>query len=607
MRAGWGYLVEPSEVPDSVVADMMAGAVDRETLTSLWSDFITPQSTPGDTLKDFHTPGYTPPEILPKTVSFSGDGMEGADYTILSQLGEGGMGVVFEARQNNLDRTVALKMIRPERADEPLARACFFYEAVITAGLEHPGIVPVLEFGRAQDGRDFYVMKKATGVPWSRGIRQKTLEENLAIFDRVADVVGYVHTRGIIHRDLKPSNVLLGDFGEVWVGDWGVAVARGPDGTYRHAHPGGTPGYMPPEMARGDAGSLGPRSDVYLLGAILFEIVTGTPPHRANTALDAILKAAANTIMTNGDHPLMKVIWKALSNSSTDRYGSVTELRGAIDQCLAADTCRSHMVAAEQFFKKATREGDYALFQKAVAEYDLALAVSPANGQANQGRLRVLSAYSRKALANGEYDLALTIIEPETVNSAKAADLARTIGQEKKRVARKKRRLRVVRILFYAVILLGLGGTLYVVKRGGLPFLYPQPNISPDQAHNDRINHLYYSIRNELRPLMISLVEAGAKDAGRRRSGILEKYDEMTIILARCDEELRVPVQDDFARKEAGIQYTLKQLPRLTELLVEIKAIDDTLVGKRQSPVPELERRFARFVEFVEAYRRKET
>ena len=599
--------MESAKISDSVVAGMMASAVDRETIVSLWSSFITPQNTSDDTLKDIRAPGYAPPEILPKTVVFPGNNMEDADYTVLAQLGEGGMGVVFEARQNHLDRTVALKMIRPGRAGDPFARASFFHEAVITAGLEHPGIVPVLEFGRDQGGRDFYVMKKATGVPWGRVIREKTIEENLAIFDRVVDVVAYAHSRGILHRDLKPANILLGDFGEVWVGDWGVAIARGPDGSFRHAHPGGTPQYMPPEMARGDAGSLGPRSDVYLLGAILLEIVTGKPPHCADTALGAILAAAANAITTNGDHPLTKVIWKALTDSPADRYASIAELRDAIDKCLAMDTCRSHMVTAEQLYKKAARDGDYALFQKAVAEYDSALATSPENSQAKRGRFQALATYSHKALANGEYDLALTIIEPETANSAKATALAQAIVQERERVARKKRWLRVVRVVFYAAILLGLGGTFYVVKRGGLPFLYPTPNISPEQAHNDRINHLYYSIRNELRPLMISLMEAGAKDAGRRRSGILEKYDEMTGILTRCDEELRVPVQEDFARKEAGIRYALEQLPRLSEVLMEIKAIDDTLSGQRQSPVPELERRFIRFAEFVKAYRRKET
>jgi len=462
--------VESSKYSDSMVAGMMAGAVDRETLTSLWSSFITPQSTPCDTLKDFRTPGYTPPEILPKTVSFPRDGMEGADYTVLSQLGEGGMGVVFEARQNHLDRTVALKMIRSGRAGDPLARACFFYEAVITAGLEHPGIVPVLEFGRDQDGRDFYVMKKATGVPWSRVIRDKTLEDNLAIFDRVADVVGYAHTRGIIHRDLKPSNVLLGDFGEVWVGDWGVAVACGPDGTFRHAHTGGTPGYMAPEMALGDAGSLGPRSDVYLLGAILHEIIAGTPPHAADNALTAILEAATNGVVANGNHPLTKVVRKALADSPEDRHASVGELRDAIGSHITMDLCQSHIDAAETLYEEAVRKDGYALFQKTITEYDAALATDPDSQSALRGKLRTLATYSRKALSNGEYDLALTIIDPAVSSWDEAASLVDAIKNAKlDAVHRKKRASRIQAVIFgTAVILVSIAVALYTHSQNRL-------------------------------------------------------------------------------------------------------------------------------------------
>lgn len=599
--------MESSKISNSVVAGMMAGAVDRETITSLWSSFITPQSTPGDTLKDIRAPEYKSPEILIKTVAFPGNGLADADYTLLSQLGEGGMGVVFEALQNHLGRTVALKMIRPERAGDPLARAGFFYEAVITAGLEHPGIVPVLEFGRAQDGRDFYVMKKATGVPWSQVIRKNTLKENLAIFDRVADVVTYAHSRGILHRDLKPANILLGDFGEVWVGDWGVAIAKGTDGTYHHAHPGGTPQYMPPEMARGDTGSLGPRSDVYLLGAVLMEIVTGKPPHQAETALDTILEAAANVITSVGDHPLMATIWKALAESADARYASVLELRGAIGECLAMERCRLHIAEAETLFKKAARDGDYALFQKAIAEYDSALVACPENGQARHNRLKTLAAYSRKALANGEYDLALTIIEPEIMNSTKAAALADMISKQKERAARRLRRSRIIMAVLFMAILLGAGGGVYIymTNRDGITSMVSALSTYDERKQQNRGLGLYSGIRNEMRWLATDLSTAIASD-NSRKSGIHDKYGAMMEILLRCDEEFRFPDQTNTARKDAACRYVLEQYPRLSELMSEIKAIDSTLsIPRRQSPVPELERKFARFTEFIEEYRQK--
>lgn len=599
--------MDSQKVSDSVVAGMMASAVDREAITSLWSSFITPQNTPGGTLKDIHAPGYAPPEILSRTVTFPGEAIPNAYYTILSQLGEGGMGVVFEARQNHLDRTVALKMIRPGRAGDPLVRATFFHEAVITAGLEHPGIVPVLEFGRDQDGRDFYVMKKATGVPWSRVIRSKTLEENLAIFDQVADVTAYAHSRGILHRDLKPANVLLGDFGEVWVGDWGVAVARGADGTYGHAHPGGTPTYMPPEMARGDAGSLGVPSDIYLLAAILLEMVTGTPPHAAGTALDAILKAADNVIAVDGDHPLMQVIRKALAESPDDRYASVEELRDAISECLALSRCRAHMVAAEKLYKKATRDGDYILFQRAIAEYDSALMVNPGNGQAQRDRLKALTAYSRTALANGEYDLAQAIVEPEIANSSKAAVLANTISQQKEHASRKKRRSRAILAGFLAMILLGVGvaAYIYLANRAGIDNLIQAASTYDDRMQQSRSLGLYSGIRNELRSLTMTVTHSMASDP-KAGTALAAKYDEMQQILLRCDEEFRFPDQADSARREAACQYVLEQYPRLAELVSEMASIDATLsVPRRQSPVPELARQFSRFSEFMDEYRVK--
>ncbi len=613
--------MESSDIADAVVVDMIAGAVNLGTITSLWSSFITPQTTPGDTLRGVYAPRYAPPEILPKTVSFSGDGMVEADYTILSQLGEGGMGVVFEARQNHLDRVVALKMIRPERAGDPVARACFFYEAVITAGLEHPGIVPVLEFGQAQDGRDFYAMKKAAGVPWSRVLRKKTLEENLAVFDRVTDVAAYAHSRGILHRDLKPANVLLGDFGEVWVGDWGVAVARGADGTYRHAHPGGTPQYMPPEMARGDAGSLGPQSDVYLLGAILLEMVTGRPPHPAGSAWDAILSAAANMCSMDSDHPLMEVIRKALSETPADRYASVQELRDAVAGCLAMERCRAHMAAAEKNFHDASRDGEYALFQKAIAEYDAALAACPEYNPARRDRLRTLIAYSRRALANGEYDLALTIIEPRMMDSEQAAQLVKEIVRKKKSVARKGRRSRftmaVVRVAVLSIV--GVALVTYLTRWDGPVRLYAAVMTPRAVAQRNSITIHYYSFDTEIQRLQTTLGDIVAVDAYRQsETGIPEKCEEIRSICyhfmtdysssgyaenALTEQEY---AKNALAKQEAACRYIVEQQQRLEKLIYELAHMlrrqdvphDHILASRVFGP-------FSKMTELVESFKKE--
>lgn len=147
--------------------------------------------------------------------------------------------------------------------------ADFYYEAVVSANLDHPGVVPILDFGVSQDGCAFYAMQKVNGTSWHRLLPTMSLEENLAVLDKVADIVGHAHARGILHRDIKPANIILGNAGEVWLADWGVAIQKEVDGGFRHAPPGGTPHYMAPEMAACDMARLGYRSDVYLLGATL--------------------------------------------------------------------------------------------------------------------------------------------------------------------------------------------------------------------------------------------------------------------------------------------------------------------------------------------------
>ena len=166
-------------------------------------------------------------------------------------------------------------------------REKFLSEAVVTGDLDHPNIVPIYELGTNEDNALFYSMKRVQGTPWSKvHRREERWTENLEILMKVADAVAFAHANGVVHRDLKPENVMLGDFGEVLVMDWGLALATA---SFRHADfvtgpdsMGGTPAYMAPEMATGPFELIGPASDIYLLGALLFEIVTGLPPHNGD-------------------------------------------------------------------------------------------------------------------------------------------------------------------------------------------------------------------------------------------------------------------------------------------------------------------------------------
>ena len=221
------------------------------------------------------------------------------DYTITRELGRGGMGVVFEARQETLERPVALKMLLPEHEGQESYEERFANEARLTGRLEHPNIVAVYDLGRTDEHRLFLGMKLVRGSSFATLLKNEPpdnserLRRALEVLIAVTDAVGFAHARGILHRDLKPENVMVGEFGEVQLMDWGLAVDQSEPGEWVRA---GTPAYMSPEQADGSQKELGTWSDVYLLGAILYEILAGSPPHKGNTVLDVLKAASAGVV-----------------------------------------------------------------------------------------------------------------------------------------------------------------------------------------------------------------------------------------------------------------------------------------------------------------------
>ncbi|HEX3763465.1 MAG TPA: serine/threonine-protein kinase, partial [Kofleriaceae bacterium] len=213
-------------------------------------------------------------------------------YRVVSLLGKGGMGQVYEAQDLALGRRVAIKFVRDGAVDHDVIRARFLREQAITASLEHPGIVAVYDSGTTPDGALFYVMRIARGEPLGRLIkRATTAAARLALLPNliaVADAVAFAHSQQIIHRDLKPSNVLVGAFGETLVADWGLAKrldeADPPHGAPAVGTPAdtatgavlGTPAYMAPEQASGER--VDPRSDVFAIGAMLRELLAAPDP-----------------------------------------------------------------------------------------------------------------------------------------------------------------------------------------------------------------------------------------------------------------------------------------------------------------------------------------
>jgi serine/threonine protein kinase len=236
--------------------------------------------------------------------------LSGTDYVLVDKLGEGGMGGVYRVEDTALGRQVALKVITVVDSSGEFA-ARLLREARIIAQLEHPGIVPVHDVGTLPDGRVFYTMKLVQG----RRLDQQTdklggVPERLRIFQKICEAVSFAHAHKVLHRDLKPQNIMVGRFGEVLVMDWGLAkslnaeTAAEPAGTggkglpeqasgvdavapdTAHGAVLGTPGYMAPEQARGDTAAVGPRADVFSLGAVLtFLLESGDPTPKALAAI----------------------------------------------------------------------------------------------------------------------------------------------------------------------------------------------------------------------------------------------------------------------------------------------------------------------------------
>ncbi len=224
-------------------------------------------------------------------------------YKVLSRLGKGGMGEVMAVRDEIVGREVALKRIRrTDPSDRLIAR--FLREATVQGRLEHPAIVPLYDIGRDAAGLPFFTMKKLAGTTLAKVFagdrREFPLQRLLRAFVDVCLAIEYAHVRGVIHRDLKPDNIVLGEFGEVSVLDWGVAKVIGePDGEFGDVHSGshdgesptatvpgtvvGTPGYMAPEQVRG-AADIDGRADVYALGCLLFEVLAGSMLHPTGKA-----------------------------------------------------------------------------------------------------------------------------------------------------------------------------------------------------------------------------------------------------------------------------------------------------------------------------------
>ncbi len=233
------------------------------------------------------------------------DSASGNRYLIGETLGEGGMAVVYQATDIELQRPVAVKRLRTEYAVQKEIRQRFFAEAEILAGLDHPGTTPVFGAGQLPDGDPFYAMKKVHGQTLFELLEERSEDDLrdrgnrahfIEIFIRACQAVAAAHDQGVIHRDLKPANIMVDDLGVVYVMDWGLAKRLVEDEDGDQSDPQrtrlgavmGTPAYMSPEQASGHGATSDRQTDVFSLGVMLYEILTGVNPVRGTTAVESM-------------------------------------------------------------------------------------------------------------------------------------------------------------------------------------------------------------------------------------------------------------------------------------------------------------------------------
>lgn len=368
-------------------------------------------------------------------------------FLVKEVLGAGGMGVVELATQASLSRDVALKKLKQERSVDDDARFSLLREAWVTGLLEHPNIIPVHTIGSDENDEPLMVMKLVEGVSWADtfsapellpGYKEGKdfLDLHLRVLMQVCNAVEFAHSKGVIHRDLKPENVMIGSYGEVYVVDWGLAVSLKDDGSGRLPlardanQVCGTPVYMAPEMAAGEGSRFDERTDVYLLGAILHELITGEPRHEGRTMMAIMMNAYQSDPVEYGEEipaELGGIANQATARESENRYQSVGAFREALDDYFThresyrlVEEGRERLEELERQGKRFIENFDgeeelpariYELFSECRFALQQALRIWNANQGAKRARERLLIAMGELELLVGDEKAASKLLE----------------------------------------------------------------------------------------------------------------------------------------------------------------------------------------------------
>lgn len=412
----------------------------------------------------------------------------GEALEIRGMLGRGGMGVVHLAVQNSLQREVAVKTLHDE-AQDGVARRRLLREAWVTGSLEHPNIVPVYDLGHDGDGRPRLVLKRIDGALWSELLRdpfavresfgvRDTLDWHLRTLAQLCSAVAFAHARGVIHRDLKPENVMVGHYGEVYLLDWGLALpleeaAQRPVGA-RAGSFSGSPAYMAPEQLPDAVHPLGPHTDLYLLGAMLYEVLHGQPPHQGTTLEEVLAQVRASAPPIDPELPraLRELLQSCLAVDPAERPASAEAVRFAVVDHLE----HRHVEAVVERALLQLEELERALDgDDAARRHDLlgacrfgfgqALELDPEHPRARGGLTRALCGMAERALADDDLGAAGLLVEelaghaPPSLREALEAARARhaKAAARQARIARRHDPLVDARLRFTVLALLSAG------------------------------------------------------------------------------------------------------------------------------------------------------
>jgi len=373
------------------------------------------------------------------------------EYRLMEVIGEGNMGRVWLAEQTSLGREIALKYPKRDLASgaSPID-GMFVSEVQVTGKLDHPNIISIYDLGRDELGSPFYAMKYVRGKEWLQLLKDQTLEQKLEVLLKVFDAVAFAHSKGYLHRDIKPENVMVGEFGEVVVMDWGIAIKNPRDhDDHSDCHDlaiAGTPAYMAPEMASGVFAELGESSDIYLLGAVLYQMIEGTPPHpQATDVDDALEKVRSNAIVKPKQAgELINIAIKALSTNPKDRFATVLEFKEAVKAYQSHVESIRLTEQGTRYLKEAKEKSSQDLYSQSRFAFLEAIRIWGGNQLATEALRKAKIAHARYCLMQGDYSTGLSLLDG---GDQEQMILIRDIRRQIKQRESRERRSRIWRLL----------------------------------------------------------------------------------------------------------------------------------------------------------------